>query len=326
MEKVLITGANSFLGTNVVLELVRRGYAVRALVRSSNKTIEDAGIEIFKGNIANVDDVVEAARDCNFIVHIAAVTNQNLLKYDEYKEINIGGCKNVIEAAKQCNIKRIVYVSTANTMGYGTLDTPGNEECPMLSPFTKSMYAQSKYEGQKIMLWASQSSNFEVVIVNPTFMLGAHDSKPSSGKIILMGYKKRIQFIPCGGKNFIHVADAATGVCNALTMGQNGHAYLLSGANMSYKDFFSILGEVTNTKTIFIKLPPSLLKGVGYIGNVLRACGLEVAISKSNMDILCITNYFNNEKAKQEIELPETPIKQAVSEAIDYFKSAKRIK
>lgn len=319
MERVLVTGANSFLGTNVVIELINRGYSVRALVRSSNKVLDEANIEIFNGNIAYIEDVISAANGCSYIIHIAAVTNQNLLKYDEYETINIGGCKNVIIAAKENAVKRVIYVSTANTMGYGTIEKLGNETSPMLPPFTKSMYAKSKQAGQDLMLAASKQGDFDVVILNPTFMLGRYDSKPSSGKIILMGYKKKLQFIPSGGKNFIYVGDAATAVCNSISMGRNGEKYLLSGVNMSYKEFFNLLNDVTGYKSSFITLPPTMLKSIGYLGNLLRKCGLEVAFSKSNMDILCITNYFSNEKAKREIGLPETSIKNAIEEAIEYF-------
>ncbi|NJK94820.1 MAG: NAD-dependent epimerase/dehydratase family protein [Bacteroidales bacterium] len=116
----------------------------------------------------------------------------------------------------------MIYVSTANTFGYGSKLKPANE----LSEFSffnfNSGYIMSKFIAQQHVLREIEKSQLPVVIVNPAFMIGPYDSKPSSGKIILMGLDKKIQFCPPGGKSFVDVRDAAVAVCNAITMGKNG--------------------------------------------------------------------------------------------------------
>jgi dihydroflavonol-4-reductase len=96
---------------------------------------------------------------------------------------------------------------------------------------------------EELLMKASEKMKTEVVIVNPTFMIGPYDTKPSSGKIILMGYNKRISFLPPGGKNFIHVKDAAAAVCNALKYGKNREKYLLCNENLTYREFFKLMNR-----------------------------------------------------------------------------------
>src|SRR5690606_6518134 len=149
---------------------------------------------------------------------------------------NVAGTGNVVQAAIKHGIKKLVYVSTANTFGYGTLEKLGDETIPMKAPFRSAWYAKSKQEGERLALAAKD--RIEVTVVNPTFMIGAWDGKPSSGAIIRMGYNKRFIFHPPGGKNFVNVEEAALGVVRALEQGKNGEAYLLAGENLSYRDFF----------------------------------------------------------------------------------------
>ncbi|WP_435522940.1 NAD-dependent epimerase/dehydratase family protein [Chryseobacterium indoltheticum] len=129
---------------------------------------------------------------------MAAETNQNLLRLSDYSKLNVDVTIHLFSLCKKAGIKKFVFVSSANTMGYGSETDLGNENLPMKAPFTKSFYAQSKWEAEQFLL--NNSNGIKTIILNPTFMLGKYDSKPSSGKIILMGWKKKIVFYPPGGK------------------------------------------------------------------------------------------------------------------------------
>ena len=194
----------------------------------------------------------------------------------------------------------------------------------MKYPFTKSNYALSKLAGQKIVL--SYSDKLDVVVVNPTFMLGQYDSKPSSGKIILMGYKKKILFYPPGGKNFVHVEDAAKGVVSALEKGENAEIYLLAGDNLSYKEFFVKLSEETGQKTMYVKIPVFLLLLLGLAGSLMRFFKIKTNLSISNMKALCINNYFENKKAKDQLGIRFKPVETSINDAMGWFKRKNMIK
>ena len=326
-EKVLVTGANGMLGTNVVLTLLSRGYKVKALLRS--KSIFSNGypdVEIIIGDISNKNDVEAAMNDCTAVIHIAAITDPNLINYSEYKVINVNCTKDLLNVAIERMVKVFVFVSSANVFGYGTKTNPGTEEKPIMRPFSESGYAFSKYEAHSLLAKIAKNSfRTKIIEVNPTFMLGEYDSKPSSGRIILMGYKKRIVFYPPGGKNFIHVKDAANGLVNAFEKGEHGQAYLLANQNMSYKEFFKLLKSRSESNTLLLKVPAFILIIAGLGGNLLRFFGIKTAISLTNMRILCISNYYCNSKAVDKLDLTITPISEAIDDAIKWFKKIKLI-
>lgn len=317
---VLVTGANGLLATNTIIALLSRGYRVKGLVRDARKfmlPLHD-NLELAVGDIMDTASLKRAVSGCDGIIHCAATTDQNLLHYEDYHRINVTGTDNIIEAAISHGLKKIVYVSTANTFGYGTLQQPGDENIAIREPFKSAWYAKSKLQGERRVLTAQ--NRIEVTVVNPTFMLGAYDGKPSSGAIIRMGYRKRLIFHPPGGKNFVNVEDAAHGVVSALEHGKNGAAYLLAGENLSYREFFGKLARQTDTRPFFITLPKPLLLTLGYIGNLARAVGIRTALSSTNMRILCVKNYYSNNKAQKELGITFRPIEAGIDDAVKWFR------
>jgi len=319
--KVLVTGSTGLLGANVVRALLEMNYQITVIIRkTSNLSVLDGlPLNIIYGNINNEDDITNAVEGCNAIIHIAADTNQTYTKLSQYEEINVKPVKYIIAAARLHRVAKVIYVSSAAVCGYGTKDFPGTETEPMRPPFSKSFYIQSKAIGQRLIQDASQDTNCDFIVVNPSFMLGAYDSKPSSGKIILMSYKKRFIFVPPGGKNFVHVKDVADGICNALQHGKNGECYLLTGKNLSYMEFFKIVEGISNQKSTYIIIPPLVLKITGWIFDVLSSVGLRSSLSLINAKILCAGNYYSNQKSVKELNMQLTPISIAVKDATQWF-------
>ncbi|MFV0483947.1 MAG: NAD-dependent epimerase/dehydratase family protein [Bacteroidales bacterium] len=319
IDSVLVTGANGLLGTNVVLDLLEQGYGVKALVRNpkSMMQVEHANYELVKGDITNKDRLIELSKNCNYVIHTAANTSQNLLKAEAYDEVNLHGTQNVIDACKVNNIKRLVYVGTANTYGYGSLDDLGNEEKAIKYPFTKSNYAISKTKVQALV--DKEADNIDLITISPTFMIGAYDSKPSSGKIILMVLNKKIVFYPSGGKNFVHVKDVSLAAVKALKQGQRGEKYLLANENMCYRDFFRLVAKRNNQKTSFINVPRPILLLAGMIGSGIRCLGFPISLSYTNTRILTINNYYSNKKAKEGLGMEFRSTESAVDDAIWWF-------
>lgn len=318
---VLVTGANGLLGHHVVMELLNRHHVVQIIVRSSRNIYFDlSAVEVFEGNFMESDLLKEAAKGCDAIIHIAAVTATNLLHYADYQKINVEGVTRVIKVADELKINNLVYVSSANTTGYGSEQQLADERSIIAFPFTKSFYAQSKLESESLIVEASRKPDQHFVIINPTFMIGAFDPKPSSGKLLLMGYKRKLMFTPKGGKNFVAVHDVAVAVCNALTQGRNGERYLVSGVNLSFREYYSLQKQVGGYRQYSIELPNGLLKVIGKIGDVFRLLGIKTELCSMNLRQLMIREYYSNRKAQTELDLPQTELGIAVKEAIDWFK------
>lgn len=318
---VLVTGANGLLGHHVVMQLLKQQHAVHILVRSrENIHFDTTPLQITEGNFTEYSCLKQAAAGCDAIIHIAAVTATNLLHLEEYRKVNIAGTAQVIKVADELGIRQIVYISSANTIGFGTEQQPGDERFTIQYPFTESFYAQSKAESEQLILQASAKPDRHVVIINPAFMLGAYDSKPSSGKLLLMGYKRKVMLVPRGGKNFVAAQDVAVAVCNALTMGRNGERYLASGINLSFKEYYTLQKKAGDYKQKILVLPDFLLVCLGKAGDLFRRLGIRTELCTRNLQQLMIQEYYTNEKAKAELNLPENGIEMAIQQAIRWFK------
>jgi dihydroflavonol-4-reductase len=317
---VLVTGANGLLGHHVVMELLNRQHTVHIIVRSRQRIYFDiSSTKVFEGNFADYTSLSRAAKGCDAIIHIAAVTAAELLHPEDYSAINVAGVATVIQVANELNITRMVYISTANTVGFGNEQQAGDERLPIQYPFTESFYAQSKARAEQLMVEASRKVGQHVVIINPSFMLGAYDTKPGSGKLILMGYKRSLMFIPKGGKNFVPVHDVAIAVCNALILGRNGERYLASGTNLSFKEYYILQKQIGKYRQHIIELPGFLLLLMGKAGDLIRRLGIRTGLCTMNLRQLMIQEYYCNQKAVTELQLPLSDIKTAVTEAIDWF-------
>jgi dihydroflavonol-4-reductase len=320
MIKVLVTGANGLLATNTIIALIENGYSVVALVRNRFKfpLPGSADLEIREGDISDTATIENAMHGCEYVVHAAAETSQGLRDYNHYQKINVSGTKNVFETAIRNKVKRIIHVSTANVFGYGTFQNPGDESLANRQPFLNSLYVRSKIEAQKIAL--SYSAKTEVIIVNPTFLIGPWDQKPSSGRVIILVYNKRVIFYPPGGKNIIHVSDAASGIVKALTKGASGESYLLANTNLTYKEIFEKISAHSGKKPLFVRIPQFILLAIGVAGNVLMKLGFNTEFTLTNMRILCVENYYSGKKAEKEFGIVFRPVEVALDDAISWFK------
>ena len=325
MSSVLVTGANSLLGTNVIIELLSRGYNVTGLLRDrrSFHYPDHENLRLIEGDIRNQNDIEAAIKNCDFVIHIAAITSQDLPRYKYYRHVNATATQNIVSIAARQNLKRFIFISSSNAVGFGTKEKPGIESMEIRKPVSRSFYAMSKLEGQQLAL--KYKDKIDVVVLSPGFMLGPWDSKPSSGRIILMGLKK-IVFYPPGGKNFIHVQDAAAGVVNALNKGKNGEVYLLANENLSYREFFRKLSDIRGRSSIYIRIPGALLSFIGIFGSLLQIFGIKTEITFTNMRILCIGNYYSGKKAETELGLNYQSTDKSIKDAIEWFRSNNMIR
>lgn len=323
--KILVTGANSLLGVNTIIELLNQGYHVKGFLRNKNKFIDfkHKNLELIEGDILDKDHLCKSLVNCKYVIHIAAATDPKLSKYSDFEKVNVTGTKNTIDAAILNNLDRIIYISTANVFGFGSLDNLGNESKQMMSPFVNANYSKTKKEAHDYVL--TKKNEIDVVVVSPSFMIGPYDSKPSSGRIILMGLKKQILLCPPGGKNFVCVKDVSKGIIAALRKGANGEAYLLANENMSFRVFFKLLQNCTGSKTLVLQLPKAFVLFLGYVGNCVRFLGFKTQFSLDNMKALCVNNYYSNIKAKEQLGISFSPIESGISQAIDWFKKRDKV-
>lgn len=321
--KVLVTGADGFLGNNIVRELLERKFEVRAFLQKGTAvtTLDELSIEKVYGDILNKEEVINAAKECNYIIHAAANTSIWPQRSEISWKVNYDGTLNVIQAALKNSVKRLVSIGTANSFGNGTLENPGDES----SPFTAGKYAldyiDSKLASQKAIIKAVAEESLDAVVLNPTFMLGPYDTKPSSGALLLALYNNEVPGYTAGGKNFVYVKDVAVAACNALKLGKKGECYIMANENLSYKKFNNLVADSFAIKPPkwFIPTPIILLFGLlSQTWATLFKTAPKVSLAVARLSL--IMNYYTSAKAVRELNMPQTPIKQGIEEAFDWFK------
>ena len=153
MDKVLVTGANGMLASNLIDELLCKGYRVVGMVRrrSSYRGVQSDNLELFEGDFKNPQHLEAAMQGCMGIFHVAAITDQSLLRYEDYEAVNCTPISAMVETAIKCGLKRFLFVSTANTIGNGSWQAPADENKEWNKPLSDSFYARSKAAAEKII-------------------------------------------------------------------------------------------------------------------------------------------------------------------------------
>lgn len=324
-KRVLITGATGLLGANCVIEFLECEFEVVAPVRKKSSFLieEHPNLHVLEGNLTDREFLMKALNGCQYVVHAAAETRQGFPKIEDYLPSNVQLTKILLELSVEMKVERFIHVSTSNVFGYGSMENPGTETTPIRPPFSKSPYVQSKIMAQQSVF--SFQNEIEVITVNPTFMLGAYDQKPSSGRIILHGWGKKIIFHPKGGKNFLNASDAAKSIFYLFTLGINGESYLLSGENLSYRSFFKKLLMIQNQNAWLIPIPQFFLILAGFVGTLLHRLGWKNELSLANMQILGVKNFYSHQKVVETTKIPFQPIEKGIQEAMDWYKKNGRI-
>lgn len=320
MKNIFVTGGDGFLGSNLLDVLLERGYEVTVMVQPGRSTglLDDLPIRQVEGDLLNQASMISLTKGMDAIIHIAAITDVWPPQHPKYWKVNVEGTENVIEACLTNGIQRLVHCSSASVFRYGSKEKPGTEQTPGTGGLLD--YIDSKKKGQEVVLEAVKEKGLQAVVVNPTFMIGPKDSKPSSGTLMVNAVKGKLPVYTNGGKNWVYVKDVAVAIANALTLGRIGQAYILGHENLTFLEAFKIIAEVADCKVPGLRLPDPILHTAGWLaGTAGKLFGFAPKISHPVAIIGSQGHYFSPEKAVNELDLPQTPIRQAFQEAYDWF-------
>jgi dihydroflavonol-4-reductase len=312
MSSALVTGATGFVGMWVARQLIKEKMSVRVLARpnSDRRNLAGLTVEVVEGDLRDPVSLQTALQGCEELYHVAAYYSTSEADGPLMYKINVGGTKSLLKAARRAGVQRIVYTSTIGTIGRpadGSLPTEDDEFNLWDS---SSHYARSKHLAEVIALSLAQDG-MPIVIVNPCAPVGAGDIKPSSsGRRILDYLSGRTPSFLEGGINFVSVRDVALGHVLAARRGQAGRRYILGNAqgNLMRADFYRLMQEVTDIQ------PP---RAGGR--NSLKRLGPALSAPARGKQPAALT--CNPARAINELGLPQTPIDDALSEAVDWFRA-----
>lgn len=317
--RVLLTGADGLLGSNLVRLLLIRGYTVRVLILASSvsTTLDGLNIEKYYGNILEPDTLTKAFKGSDAIIHAAAMTNIWPARSAMVRRVNIEGTRNIVDAAIRHKLKRMIYIGSCSSVNANPL-TKGNFSFPG-ARFGLD-YIDSKYEALNLVNEAVKSQSLPAISILPTFMIGAYDSLPGSGQMILAVAQGKMKFYSSGGRNYVHVMDVATAIANALETGTIGKFYVAGNENLTYKEFFRKTSEIVHQPGPKIEVPGFLVKAIGYLGTLFgKWLGKQPLISYPMAQISCEKQFVSSVEAVAELKMPQTDIRIAIRECYEWF-------
>lgn len=321
--KTFISGATGFLGASIVRELLRDGNEVRALVRKGADTSNLTGldIELWQGDLRDGEGLKQGLKGCDVLYHAAADYRLWTRDPADMYRVNVDGTAAILEAALSNGVSRVVYTSSVGTLGNPGDGTPGNESTPVSFDDMVGHYKKSKFlaerEAERFL-----ERGLPLVIVNPSTPVGPLDIKPTpTGRIIVDFLNRRMPAYLDTGLNIIAVEDCARGHILAAQKGQVGRKYILGNTNLTLREIFSILAEITGLPAPRVRLPYTPILLAAYVNEALsRLTGREPLIPLAGVQMAAKFMYFDSSRAVRELGLPQTPVAEALQRAVEWFR------
>ena len=304
--RILVTGAASPLGRVVIQQLTARGHRVAGLARrlSGIKTIERLGADPFRGDVRRQDHIARAVVGCDAIVHLAGFFDFWEPSPGTYDSVNVGGVRQVIAAAKAAGARRLVYCSSAITIG----EAPGTygDESTRHRGRTVTALERSKLEAEQLALRA-RAKGLEVVIVNPALVVAPGDPGWLGRRIgAAIGNRRPLTgHAPLG---WVWVEDAALGIARAVESGDDGARYILCGDTLSSHRFFSSIAASANARPPRV-MPTGLAMAEAVLRTaVARPLGRRPGVAMDEARFLTTGFEVRGTRASEDLELEYTPV------------------
>jgi len=322
--KAFVTGATGFIGASIVRELIKDGHEVRALARprANRKNIEGLPLEIWEGDLLAPDSLADGITGCDLVFHTAADYRLWTRDPAAMYAANVEGTRAILEAALRADVHRVVYTSSVGTIGNRGDGTPGNETTPVTFADMVGDYKKSKFLAERV---AEEflPRGLPLVIVNPSTPVGVLDIKPTpTGRIIVDILNRAMPAYLDTGLNLIDVEDCARGHLLAAEKGRIGEKYILGNRDLTLREIFTLLEKISGIPAPKIRLPYTPILLAAYINDALsRLTGKEPLIPLNGVLMSKKFMFFDSSKAIRELGLPQTPVIEALTKAVAWFRA-----
>jgi dihydroflavonol-4-reductase len=323
--KCLVTGATGFLGTHLVAELLRRMPAkdVRVFAQSRSAALAETGVEVMTGSVTDPEALGRALTGIEQVYHLAGFVSRKPEDGPRMFETHVEGTRRLCAAAVGAKVRKIVVSSSSGTIAvsdnaHAMLD----ESCaPPLALISAWPYYASKYYQEETARRAC-GDKVELVIVNPSLLLGPGDDRLSSTRYVLNFMAREIPMIPAGGLNFVDVRDVAAILPAAMDKGRSGEKFLLGGPNWTFAEFLGRLERLTKIAAPRLRAPKGkpAVWGAEIYGGILRALGRTSSLDASEADMANYFWYFESTKAATELGFSTREPCETLYDTVSYIR------
>jgi len=325
MVSAFVTGGTGFVGSHVARLLAERGSRVRALVRPQSRTdnLAALAVEPVVGDLQDFDSLKRAMGGCKHVYHVAADYRLWARDPQEIYRSNVDGTLNLLRAAREAGVERVVCTSSVGALGIPKDGTPGSESTPVCLADMIGHYKRSKFLAEEKAREFGRQSGLPIVIVNPSTPVGENDIKPTpTGKIIVDFLNGKMPAYVDTGLNLVDVRDVAAGHLLAMERGQPGERYILGNCNLTLREILEILAAITGRKAPRIRIPYGIAYAAAWVdtavwGGLLRR---EPHIPLEAVRMAGKKMFFDAGRAVRELAMPQSPVREALARAVAWFR------
>jgi dihydroflavonol-4-reductase len=320
----LVTGATGFIGANVVRALLDAGASVRVLTRhgSDMRNLTSLPVEMAYGDVRDIASLRPALRGCDTLYHVAAYYSLWTPRPGDMYATNVQGTTNLLQVALELGIQKVVYTSSVATIRSPDDGSPGDETMHLAPEHAIGHYKRSKILAEQAALRFCQQG-LPVVIVNPATPIGPWDIKPTpTGKIIVDFLQHKMPAYVDTGLNLVDVRDVARGHLLAAQHGKIGERYILGCRNMTLREILLLAAAVSGLTAPRWRVPYGLALTLGYVcEGCAHLTGKPPLVPLTGVRMARHPMYFTAQKAVRELGLPQSPLEEAMRDAVHWFRT-----
>jgi dihydroflavonol-4-reductase len=316
---VLVTGGTGFLGRAIVERLLGEGHHVKGLARSetSAQALGALGAEPVRGDVRDLETLAAAMRGCDVVYHAAGANAFCLRDPSPLFEVNVDGSRAVVQAAARAGVRRVVYTSSAATLGEAR-GTVGTEQSPHRGWFL-SNYERSKFEAERAVFAAAGETGVEVVCLNPASVQGPGRAT-GSARLLLDYLNGRLKAVVNTKLSLVDIADCTEGHLLAGSKGEPGERYVLSGATLTVREGLALVARLAGVDRPLRTLPPSLALAVATAAEALAWLRRDTPrICRELARTLIHGHTYDGSKAAEVLGLTYTPVEETLRRTIEWW-------
>jgi len=329
-DRVLVTGGSGFVGSAVLRALAGRGLKLRALVRASSSRANFAGVdcEMVEGDMRDQAAMERALDDARHLYHVAADYRLWARDPSDIVRANVEGATAVMNAALARGVERIIYTSSVATLRAADAATSVDETAPLDEGEGVGAYKRGKVLAERFVERLVAERGLPAVIVNPSTPIGPRDIKPTpTGRIVVEAASGRIPAFVDTGLNLVHVDDVARGHVLAMEKGLIGERYILGGQNVSLRELLADIAALTGRRAPSVNLPRPPLYPLAWVAEtVAQITGKEPFVTRDALKMASHHMFFTSAKAERELGYTARPYREALADAIAWFRQAGRVR
>jgi len=325
----LVTGVSGFVGSAVARALAARGARVRGQVRATSPrgNLQDFPGELVEADLRDADAVTRAMQGVQHLFHVAADYRIWAPDPEEIVRNNEAMTRVVTEAALAAGVERLVYTSSVATLKPRD-DGPADESRAATPDQAVGAYKRSKVVAERLVEAMVAERGLPAVIVQPSTPIGPRDVKPTpTGRVIVEAANGKMPAFVDSGLNLVHVDDVAAGHLLALEKGRVGERYILGGQDVMLGDMLAEIAAIVGRKPPTIRIPRAPLFPLAWANEQLRkAIGGDPFLTVDSLKMAKHRMFFSSAKAEAELGYRARPHREALVDAIAWFRDAGMIR